>query len=333
MIMTLQTRLAALAAATALVAAATPSFGQTVDGTRDAVYGAPLAVQANPTGFGDSNNPVPAGGGGSELDAAYGVVAGGNLNLFLSGNLESNGNKLVLLIDSVAGGQNTLLGNNADVDFNALNRLGGDGTSPGLTFDSGFSADYYVSLNGDGNSLFANYATLPTGGNGTGQFLGFTTYGPGGGTFAGDSSMPNGIMATIDSSNTGGVTGDTADAGAAAAVTTGAEYSIPLSLLGNPTGEIRVLAFVASPDNSFVSNQFLGGVPAGTANFGEPRTINLAQFAGDQFFTVAAVPEPSPSRPRWACWAWAAWSCSAASGKSLVTNRPARATSRAGLFG
>ena len=48
--------------------------------------------------------------GGSELDAAYARVSGGRLYLMLTGNHESNFNKLDVFIDSVVGGENTLSG-------------------------------------------------------------------------------------------------------------------------------------------------------------------------------------------------------------------------------
>src|SRR5688500_15737813 len=85
-----------------------------VDGTLDASYGAPLAVQAVQTGFGDNQ---------SEFDALYGKIEEGNLFLFLSGNLESNFNQAEIFVDSMAGGQNVLAGNNPDIDFNGLNRM------------------------------------------------------------------------------------------------------------------------------------------------------------------------------------------------------------------
>ena len=44
----------------------------TIDGVRDAAYGAPKAVQTVQTGFGDANP-----NGGSELDAAYTRIEGG----------------------------------------------------------------------------------------------------------------------------------------------------------------------------------------------------------------------------------------------------------------
>lgn len=105
------------------------------------------------------------------------MIDGGTLCQRLPGNLESNFNKIEIFIDSVAGGQNMLRGDNADVDFNGLNRMGNDGSGNGLMFDMGFEADYYITatngdIGGGTYQLFANYATLPTLGGGSGSFLG-----------------------------------------------------------------------------------------------------------------------------------------------------------------
>lgn len=272
----------------AVLALATPVFAGpfSMDGQLDAAYGPALAIQDTPTGFGDNNNPDIGQANGSELDGAYGVIDGGNLRILLTGNLESNFNKLDIFIDSVAGGQNQLRGDNADVDFNGLNRMGDDGSGNGLRFDNGFDADYYITFTGGNDPLetFANYAVLATAGGGPGMFIG----GPGG---AGAGSVlmgSNGINIAIDNSNTGGVTG--ADAFGAAAVTTGIELMIPLSEIGMPAGEVRVAAFINGGGHDFLSNQVLGGV-GGAGNLGEPRNVDFSQINGNQYFTV--VPEPA----------------------------------------
>ena len=48
---------------------------------------------------------VEYSGGGSELDAAYGKVSGGNLYLFLAGNFENNGNHLNVFLAGGASGR------------------------------------------------------------------------------------------------------------------------------------------------------------------------------------------------------------------------------------
>ncbi len=258
-----------------------------IDGTRDAQYGAPIAVQQNSTGFGDNNLGQVGPANGSELDAGYGFVEAGNLHLFLAGNLESNFNKVEIFFDTVAGGQNKLRGDNANVDFNGLNRMGDDGSGNGLRFDTGYTADFFLSASGNGTDLFANYATLPTGGGGSGNFLGQTTYGSNGVLTGGSGPL---ILFTINNSNTAGVTGGSGTGGEL--VTTGIEIVVPLADIGNPGDFIRVSAFINGGGHDFLSNQALGALAFGTGNLGEPRNVDFSQQAGDQFFTVV-VPEPS----------------------------------------
>lgn len=79
-------------------------------------------------------------------------------------------------------------------------------------------------------------------------------------------------------------------------VLTGVELAIPLSALGNPTGTIKITAFINNQDGGYASNQWSGtslvgpaGELAQPANFGETRAINIetdVRAAGKQYFTV-----------------------------------------------
>src|SRR5262245_61403513 len=162
------------AAITVAALGSTAVAAPVIDGTRDAEYGPAKAVQSTGTGFGNSNLGQTGPANGSELDAGYGIVTGGNLYVFLAGNLETNFNKLEIFIDSIAGGQNKLRGDNPDVDFNGLNRMGDDGSGNGLRFDTGFESDFYTTTTGGNNPVewFANFAQTLTGGGGTGGFIG-----------------------------------------------------------------------------------------------------------------------------------------------------------------
>jgi len=281
----------AVVAGLSVAASAAPD----VNGSYDADYGAPKAVQANPTGFGDSTSGQVGTANGSELDAAYGVVSGGNLHIFLSGNLESNFNKLEIFIDAKAGGSQKLiaLGNNQG-NFNAM---GGDGTTTGLTFDNGFAPDHWISPTmGNANpDIFVDYGDLQThNGNYLGQTLAASN-----GVLTGGNGGPASIRLTVNNSNTTGVTSSTAP-NDAATVGTGIEMSISLADLGWDGSPIKVAAFVNGGNHDYASNQFLGSLPAGTGNLGGDGAgnftgnlfgIDLRQFGGDQFFTVP-VPEP-----------------------------------------
>jgi hypothetical protein len=268
----------------------------TVDGTRDAEYGAALSVQTQGTQFGNATNGNPIQAlGGSEVNASYSVIANGRLHVFISGNLESNYNKLELFVDSIAGGQNQLRGDNSGIDFGGLNRMGSDGTNPGLKFDAGFDADYFITLtNGDsdgGVQYFSNAAELLTDGRGNGDFVGgsgvLSPLTATNAVITGTGGFGNGLVIGANNSNTLGVdgAGPTSDP---AAVATGFEFSIPLEMIGNPSGPIRVIAAINGGGHDFLSNQFLGALPAGSGNLGEPRLVDLSLLGGDQFFTAAS---------------------------------------------
>lgn len=252
-----------------------------VDGTAEVDYGAPVSVQNVGTEFGNSDLGTPDWANGSEVDAGYAFVANGYLHVVIAGNLESNYNKLELFIDSKSGGQNKLRGDNLDVDYNALNRMGDDGSGNGLTFDDGFAADYWVGITCGGPefAIFANCSELLTdGGEGAGGYIGSTTAQVA-------LIAENGIEVALDNSNAAGVVGGTA-ADDGAGVTTGAEYKIPLSLIGYTCGEIRVCAFVNGGGHDYLSNQVLGGCGEGVGNLGEPRLVNFNLINGDQSFAV-----------------------------------------------
>lgn len=261
---------AILSLALALATAASAQIP--INGQLDPAYGQPRAVQSNPTGYGDNTNADPLAANGSELDAAHAVIRDGKLHLLLTGNLETNFNKLNIFIDSRPGGQNTLAGDNPDVDFNGLNNLAG------LTFDTGFEADFFLSIGGGGAPVefFGHYAEL--GDPGVGIDLGGT-----GSPNAGfPVTLADGVQVGIDNSNTGGVT-DTGGQGDS--VTTGIEFSIPLSLIGNPTGPVKISAFITDPDYNNVSNQVLSGLASGTANPGSAATVDFSILPGNQFFS------------------------------------------------
>jgi len=267
----------------------------TIDGIdiNSANYGSPLWVNTvNPTGFGDNNLPGVGDASGSEIDAIYATIQDdifGEPTLYIgvTGNLSTDFNKLDFFFDYNGGvGQNKLRGDNIDIDFNGLNRMGDDGSGNGLTFDSAFSSNAYFMLTTgnydcdlDLSDIFANFADLD---NQTGGFLGQGTNGSGG-LSGGDN--PFGIAATIDNSNVAGVT-DT-DTTGSDLVTTGIEVAIPLVAFGSPSQDIRMVIFINGQGHDFVSNQISGGSPDNPLdNLGEPRTLDLNTITGDQFVTL-----------------------------------------------
>jgi hypothetical protein len=125
------------------------------------------------------------------------------------------------------------------------------------------------------------------------------------------------LRMALNNSNAAGVEGGQGapwDAtGDAAAVTTGIEFSIPLSEIGNPAAgtQIRITAFVSSSDHDYAANQFSGvgilqGNPGGNGTGGDtgdmqgvilddtlPGGFLGLQYVSVQVPSVAAVPEPS----------------------------------------
>ena len=282
------------ASCTAVIALASSALGQiAIDGSVDADYGNPKATQACHTGFGNATDGVKSYANGSELDAGWVKVdeAGGYLYIFLSGNMESNFNKLEVLIDCVAGeGQNTMLNSNPDVDFNGLNKLAG------TKFDADFAPDFYLTttLGGTPTTQYANIAQLLTAGSGVGAYIG-------NGVFA-DANTPNllddttyGCQLSINNSNTGGVSGDSANAGSGCGVATGIEIKIPLVLTGWSSGDIKVMAFINGSGHDYASNQVLGALPAGSGNLGGNGTggwdgsthVDFSAIPGNQYFSTA----------------------------------------------
>jgi hypothetical protein len=269
-----------VAAASLLAAYAQP----VVDGNLDPSYGAPLAVQTINTGFGDAagNNDSA---GGSELDAAYGLVQGGNLYLFFAGNIENNGNHLNIFVSGGQAGQSTL---NAPSTA-TLYKMNGSVFSPG------FQATYAYDMNDYAGTLYNEEYTYAGPGALAGGYVGSvaeSSTGIGAGTPSGG-GFP--AYATLGINNnhasTMGAAGTAANQSAAAAVNTGFEIAIPLSQIGWAGGSIEVLADVNGGGDTYLSNQLLPGLPVGTGNLGNGGVFNFGSTSGE--FFVVSVPEPS----------------------------------------
>ena len=269
--------------AAAFILSASQVRAITVDGTLDGAYGSALAVQTVETGFGDNQ---------SELDAGYATIDSGRLYIMLTGNIENNGNKLEVFIDSKPGGQTvfTSAGNDLSQNMN------------GLKFDVGFAANYYLDLRHSPTAFNVDFSDLGA--------LTFSSYlDVFGGTDQGAANTGTGVNANpigigFNNSNAAGIGGtppNAANQAAAQAVTTGLELSIALSDLGYSGGPIKIMVGQNGGVHDYWSNQFLGGLPLegnlggdGTgAYIGGPSGIDMtaSYAAGDQFFTV--VPEPS----------------------------------------
>jgi hypothetical protein len=290
---------------------------QVIDGHAEPLYGRARAIQQVYTGFGNATN----GGGngfcnGSELDGAFAMLDadGGFLYLTLAGNLESNFNKLVVFIDSRPdAGQRELRGDNPDLDFNNLNRMG-SGVNwqgkpvPGLRFDEGFAADAVMFFTVGGGdigavpqvppTMYVNFGQLLTEGGGVGGYVGAGAWS----IELGCNLLATnkyGLEAALNNSNIDGVSGDPAEPGSGEGVRTGLEIKIPLALIDwDFTSPIKVCAFVNNGGHDFMSNQVLGSLPAGSGNLGGDGSggyiggssgvlrIDFAGIPGDQYVVV-----------------------------------------------
>ena len=296
-----------------------PLGGIIIDGIAEAAYGCPIAVQQIGSGFGNNTQTnLQNNAGGSELDAAYGLVLDNVLFLTLAGNLENNGNELMIFFITGPGGQNTLT--NVNPNIGNLNSSGAttNGTGPGLTFDPGFAPNYWIGVNGANQNpyrMFIDYAQLWPGATNAlgvatnGYYVGSTT--TTNGTLNGIANFnPFGIQGTINNSNTNGVDGgpgggngcSTNSTGAlesvaAAQVRSGVELAIPLGAIGSPTGAIAICAYIAGgPPYTYLSNQILGPVGTGNPavqvcqlNLGavtNASAVNFGNLPGQHFFFV-----------------------------------------------
>jgi hypothetical protein len=253
----------------------------TVDGVRDALYGAPRAIQTVNTSFGENLG---------ELDAGYAFIGNNSLYLMLTGNIENNGNRLEIFIDSKAGGQAVFDSSSND----------NSGRMDGTTFDAGFTPDYYITLHrvaGGNPALNIDFANLlAQSASGYTDVLSSTGGNTGAGaTGTGVNANPVGVA--YDNSNVAGVvSGSTAaNQSAAAAVATGIELRISLDDIGYAGGPLNVMAALNNSGHNFFSNQFLSGVTApqgslggdGNGNFTGLAQVNMQNVAGNQFFNAA----------------------------------------------
>ncbi len=182
----------------------------TVDGVIDGGVGGSAYtnafIQGNYTGFGNETDGTVDGsgpnGGGSEIDGIYIAKDATNLYIFVAGNLEGNGNAIDLYIDTTAGGSATLGAGSGAGAFIV------DGQS-GLVFDSGFDADYVVSVDAwnddDDDGTTPNVPRAWFGGiagsiDDLGSLAGYGAANAG--------ALAGGISMGIDNSNIEGVIGD-----------------------------------------------------------------------------------------------------------------------------
>lgn len=204
------TDLSAIAGDQYVTATAIAGASPTIDGVLSAgEYPAALALQTNRTSFGNNTDATPQSANGSEFDGIHAMIRNGSLFIFITGNMETNFNKIELFLDTgAAGGYNQLIESATfpDVDFGSLQNLQGfsgmDRPGPGLKFDAAFSATHYITF-GCGGSPIQHYPNLADLVNGVGTYLGTVATGSGSGLLDGGNNL--GIEIAVDNSNIGGV--------------------------------------------------------------------------------------------------------------------------------
>ncbi len=270
----------------------------TVDGQNiKADFGASnlLATQRLQTGFGNDTDGGQYGFG-SELNQLYATNDNDYLYLGITGNLENNGNCVVVFIDAngAGSGANFLLTRDFGDPVGDLPRyLGGNepgfGTDPGfdnIQFEAAFSPDFALGWSGGspvGSQTRTYYAVNWTtfADNGAVDPLAHdnevagvmtagdaTASGPAGtlGSFLQTSVL--GILAAADNSNDDGVSGGFPSLGVddpnclcfgedPSTADKGFEAAIPLSELGVGEGDTVCVFAIVSSASGFISNQML----------------------------------------------------------------------------
>jgi alpha-amylase len=228
-------------------------------------YGRLKATQDSPTALGDNL---------SELNQLYVRAEPSYLAVGITGNLQTNGTGLALLLDTQPGGQNPLSVANAGLPPGGVAQL------TGTRFDAGFAPDTMLWINTANGTVYVDQFALPTAGGTTKTYRGNGTVNDGDGLLNGGAN-PNGMQVAMNNANAAGVTA-TSVAGAATA-TTGFEILLPytdIGLIGGPCESLRIAAFIAQT-NGTVSNQWLPGLGGVTVNLG--LAPDLTTIPSDQF--------------------------------------------------
>lgn len=260
------TRLATLCAALGLASFLNFSAQAqvTVDGTKEAAYGAPVSVQTITSSWGTNNT----------LASLSVKQEGSKLYVFVAGR--ADGNSLKLFIDSKTGGANKLVtglvsggGEEWRIHHFSLN---GNSTTEGMTFETGFNADYALNIHSAGwSALFPLNPSSP---------------------------QPRSYVGNINDAN--GIAGgplvrgkrDTSiGVASVASHNKGWEFEFNITDLGVGTGEaepVKFLAFIITDGVNGSPNQVLGPLPDSTdlGGWGEFQAKNFENISGVQAVTV-----------------------------------------------
>lgn len=261
--------------------------------------GALVATQTIHTCFGDAQNGlVQLTTPGSELDQLFVrnadvSVSDDYLHLAVTGNLEKNGNKVYIFIDSKAGGENPLTDDNGG---DSMTRWNGRG------FDSGFLPDFCYVFNVSGGTCYFDMYDIQADPGSAKRYLGSNPVNVGGALAGGTNTFDDRFV--LNNTNSLGVAGFPSGTGDPLTATTGLEARISLAELGVDLAagggvcpNIGVMVILGNQSGEYLSNQCLPGFVPGTGNINnDPATkFNFGDntqaggaFQGNQFVTYTA---------------------------------------------
>ena len=265
-----------------------------VDGIRDTgaseYTGAVVVNQATVSNWyeaGDANNEHEA------LANLHAVQDGTNdLALHLAARVKNRG--IILFIDSKAGGHNFIPNNliNFGGEDNYINNLG-DTSSSGMTFESGFEADYAIRIYGDGGTgAFVNLYDLNAR---TREYAGN----------AGVGEISKGPIRAMEASGLGSVAIGN-DTTSYAAANNGVEMKLDLAALGVLSGSqsVKLMVILVKTDSDYGSNQVLASRTATSVDIGDGNNgtvgikfINFGDVSESGTQTISVPVNGPASRP------------------------------------
>ena len=234
-----------------------------------------VASQNTVTGFGDVSLTTVTDcdqqlTAGSEIDRIIVQDTPEALEIAVAGNLERNGNNIIIFMDTIPDAGESVL----DANTGRISGMNGD-TIP-------LQADYALVVNLSGGNAYVDLVNLLSN---TNQYVGTEVLNTGDGILDNGGPVANWRF-FVDNTNIFGVSGTNAgdpQSAAALTATTGFEISIPLSAIGSPTAGTSacVFAVLSNGNAEWLSNQFL---PAGLGGF-KPNLDNGADDLAAAGFT------------------------------------------------
>jgi len=235
----------------------------TVEGARDNV---------GPEGYTllhDQTTATNWTGPNQSLSNIYAKQESGTLFLHLAAKVQ--GNAAILFLDTKPGGVNFIKNNliTSGGEEGSINNLGSSSTT-GLTFETGFGADYAIRIYGNGGDAYVNIYNLTTG---------VRTY---------DGNSGAGLVSSGIISSMRTIWGEVAT-GNNATATLGIEMALPLAGMGVPLGihNVAMTAILVNGDSNYGSNQVLGSRVGPADMGGVMSAINFQDEGGVQTLTFS----------------------------------------------